>query len=75
MCKIDAQEGTESLVTIGAAVLEIYRKVWRGQTIFPPRARVITSVHIHYPQAHICSDSSSGQELFVTRTAKGWVGV
>ena len=31
MCKIDAREGTESVVTIGAAVLEIYRKVWRGR--------------------------------------------
>ena len=35
MCKIDAREGTECLLTIGAAVLEIYRKVWRGQKIAP----------------------------------------
>ena len=34
--------GTESLVTIGAAVVEIYRKVWRGAKKAPPptRARV-----------------------------------
>ena len=30
MCQIDAQEGSESLVTIGAVVLEIHGKVWRG---------------------------------------------
>ena len=31
MCKIDAREGTESLVTIGAAVLEIIEKSGGGQ--------------------------------------------
>ena len=42
MCKIDARDGTENLVTISAAVLEIYRKVWRGakNSPFPTRARV-----------------------------------
>ena len=40
ICKIDAREGTECLVTIGVAVLEIYRKVWRGGGLkSPPRGR------------------------------------
>ena len=36
MCKIDAREGTESLVTIGAAVLEIYRSLEGGGLKKPP---------------------------------------
>ena len=66
MCKIDAREGTGSLVTIGGAVLEIYRKVWRVLKILPPaRARVKKCWEIF-------TDFQTGMDFFYVVSVQGY---
>ena len=42
MCTIDARKGRESLVTIGAAVLKTYRKVWKDGAKIASHSRGLT---------------------------------